>query len=131
MKKITFSIVLITLSLLIGCDSTKTRGLPTFSKPHADVIMLDGPTFEDDGYFFYYKGHVKNIGEEPAALANVSIYLYKNDGAELASEMAYVDNIKLEPGASSAWTVKFADDTHSIRDQLDKSRTQYKINWIE
>lgn len=113
------------LLALISCKS------PESSEPEklANVVMIEGPIFEDGYTIFWYKGRVQNKGDATASFSKIYIYIRKSDNTLIAQEWSYVDDTDLTPSETSAWDVLFSDDSHSIRDAMDKSKTTYEIKW--
>lgn len=111
--------------LLSSCES------PTSSEPEkaANVIMFEGPIFEDGYTIFWYKGRVKNVGNANADFGKIYVYVRKSDNSLIAQEWSYIDDTDLAPQETSAWDVLFSDDNHAIRDAMDKSKTTYEIKW--
>ena len=123
-----FFILCLSLAALTACKSPEDTNIPEPDK-QANVIMLEGPLFEDGYTIFWYKGRVKNIGQATAEFAKIYIYCRKSDSTLIAQEWSYIDDTEIVPDETSAWDVLFSDDNHSIRDQMDKAKTTYEIKW--
>lgn len=100
-------------------------------KKEANVVMLEGPIFENSAKIFYYKGRVQNKGGGKALWLKIYIYIRDSAGNLLAQEETYADDYELEPGKTSAWDVIFSYDEHSLRAAMDQTKTTYKIEWDE
>jgi len=125
-----FCFLLIAITFLVACES------PSSSEPeppakHANVVMLEGPLFEDGYLLFEYKGRLQNKGDATAKFTKVYVYVRKADNALIAQEDTYADDTDLIPQETTAWNVLFWDDTHSIRDQMDQGKLTYEIKWDE
>ena len=97
----------------------------------ADVRMTVGPKYKEDDWTFTYFGRVKNFGQWKADFAKVYIYLYNSSGNLIDQDYGYVDDTELSPGEASPWEVSWWDDDKKIRKKIDKSRTEYEIQWNE
>ena len=125
MKKI--YLLCISLALIVSCkDLTSPE-----PEKHANVIMLEGPLFEDGYIIFSYKGRLQNVGQINAKFTKVYVYVRKSDNTLIAQEWTYADDTDLAPQETTAWDVIFMDENHSIRDQMDKSKTTTEIKWDE
>jgi hypothetical protein len=93
--------------------------------------LLEGPLFEDGYTIFWYKGRLQNIGQANAKFTKVYVYVRKSDNTLLAQEWTYADDDDLAPQETTAFDVLFSDDSHSIRDQMDKGKTTFEIKWDE
>jgi len=120
--------LIVYLCVTLWMMSCKNPVSPAAEK-RANVIMLEGPIFEDGYTIFWYKGRVKNIGEANARFTRIYIYARKSDNTLLAQEWTYADDTDLAPQETSAWSVVFSDSSHVIRDQMDKSKMTYEIKW--
>jgi len=97
----------------------------------ADVVMTDGPKWKETNWTFSYFGIVINNGTWKAEFVKIYIYLYKTNGDLLDYDYSYVDKTDLDPGEQSPWEVMWWDDDKKIRNQIDKSKTKYEIEWSE
>jgi hypothetical protein len=111
-------------SVLVSCDLFN-------SKKYADVIMVDGPRYEEGNATFSYTGTVRNIGEGKALFVRISMELRNPDDILLAQGNQLVDKTDLEPGESSTWRIIFDDADREIRDLMDESKRSYDITWRE
>jgi hypothetical protein len=100
-------------------------------KKFADVVMTEGPRYEDGGTSFSFVGTVRNVGEGKALFVRVYIDLKNPNGDFLAQGYHLVDKQDLEFGESSTWRVTFEDEDFELRDLMDESRTTYDISWRE
>jgi hypothetical protein len=100
-------------------------------KKFADVIMVDGPIYEDADETFSMIGTVQNIGDGKALFVRVYIELRNPGNAFLAQASHLVDRTDLEPGESSPYRVSFEDADYNLRDLMDISLTRYDITWSE
>jgi hypothetical protein len=128
MKRLFF--LCIGLAALAACKNV-TDALTPEPVKHANVIMLEGPIFEDGYIIFEYKGRLQNVGEVTAKFTKVYVYVRKSDNSLIAQEDTYADDTELVPQETTAWNVIFMDENHSIRDQMDKSKLTYEIKWDE
>lgn len=120
------------LIFLVRCESpTSSPSPPPPPALHANVIMFEGPLFEEDEYSFYYKGRVKNIGNAEAKWIRIYVFIRKSDNTLISQDYTYADDYDLLPGETSAWDIMWLDFEHAIRDQMDKSKTTYEIKWDE
>lgn len=127
MKKLVFLCIVLTAA--IACQDSSSPTTPAVK--HANVIMLEGPIFEDGYSLFEYKGRVKNTGEATASFAKIYIYVRKSDSSLLAQADSYVDDTELTPQETSAWDVLFWDEDHKIRDTMDSGKLTYELKWDE
>ena len=104
---------------------------PTEAEKHANVILIEGPIFEDGYTIFFYKGRVRNDGEIAAKFSKIYFYIRDSGNNLLAQEWTFIDDDDLTPGETSAFDVLFSDDGHSIRDRKDDSKMTYEIKWDE
>jgi SLAP domain-containing protein len=127
MQKRFLFIVIIFLVIIFsfGCDSLFGPD------KKADVVMFEGPIFEDGYTIFYVKGRVKNQGDNTAEFTQITIYIRDSAGGLIAQETTYIDDNYLSPGNTSPWSVIFSDSEHNIRDQMDFDETTYEIKWDE
>ena len=124
MKKISWLLLgLSFIAFFLACESI------TGPEKKANVIMLEGPIFEDGYTIFYYKGRVKNIGTANAKFTKVYIYIRKSDNSLIAQEYTYVDDDDLAPNETSVFDVLISDSGRTIRDHMDKAKTTYEIKW--
>jgi hypothetical protein len=100
-------------------------------KKFADVILVDGPRYEDEDKSFSFTGTVRNIGDGKALFVRVYIDLFNPNNEFLAQSQILVDKTDLDPGESSAWRVTFDDEGRLLRDLMDESKTNYDITWTE
>lgn len=122
------------VAFLVICLFMASCESPSKSEPpakHANVIMLEGPLFQDGHIIFEYKGRLKNVGEATAKFTKVYIYVRKSDNSLLAQDYTYADDTDLVPQETTAWNVIFMDENHAIRNQMDKSKLSYEIKWDE
>lgn len=127
MKKVLESKILFAFALcllLFSCDVFNP-------KKYADIIMVEGPRFEEGDVTFSYVGTVQNIGQGKALYVRVYIELRNPNDVLLAQGYHLVDKTDLEAGESSVWTVTFDDENREIRDMMDESKTDYDITWSE
>ena len=101
------------------------------SQKFGDIIMVDGPRYEDGDTTFSFVGTVRNVGNGKALFVRVIMHLRNPDDISLAQASKLVDKTDLEPGESSAWRVTFDDETRDLRDLMDESKTEYDITWSE
>jgi len=111
-------------SLVVSCDVFNPE-------KYGDVIMVDGPRYEDGTTTFSYVGTVRNNGQGKALYVRVYISLKNPDDALLAQGYMLVDKTDLEPGESSTWRVTFDDENLELRDLMDEAKTSYDITWTE
>lgn len=126
MKKAFFLMVI--CLCLASCESPNSPEKEEV-KLTANVIMIEGPVFEDGYTIFYYKGRVQNTGTASAKYAKIYVYLRKTDGSLIAQEYSYVDDTDLAPSETSPWDVIFSDGDKVKRGAMDKSKTTYEIKW--
>ena len=113
----------------INSDGQITRACILTVRRISNVVMIEGPIFQDSYSLFEYKGIVKNIGNADAEWVKIYIYVYNSAGNLLDYEYTYADDYMLAPGESSPWNVLFWDDQKSTRNQMDHSKTTYEIKW--
>ncbi len=123
MKKLVIACAII-LSI-VACKSSDNGG----GGGTANVVMVEGPTFEDGTIFFNYKGVIKNTGSAEAKDIRIYIFVYRQDGTTIDQEWSFADSRNLAPQATSPYTIRFSDDGSWIRDQMDQSKTNYEIRW--
>ena len=119
---------------LIACEKenewSTLPGLPEPEEtPIANVIMFEGPIYEDGNLIFTYKGVVKNVGNKLAEYVKIYIYIRKSDSSLITYDYMYADDPHLNPGETSPWSLIFWDDDKKIRNQMDKSKMTYEIKW--
>jgi hypothetical protein len=119
-------LLLLAIAAIWTCKSSTTS--PEAPKT-ANVVMLEGPNFEDGYSIFWYKGRAQNKGTAAASYAKVYIYIRKTDSSLIAQEWTYLDDTDLQPGETTPFEVLFSDDDHSIRDHMDKSKTTSEFKW--
>lgn len=110
-------------------DGTSTKTCTIKVEAIANVIMIEGPIFEDGYSLFTYKGIVKNIGNKKAEWVKIYIYIRKSNGDLITFDYSYADDYELDPGETSPWDVLFWDPDKKIRNSMDKSKTTYEIKW--
>lgn len=98
-------------------------------KKFADVVMTEGPKYEDGGTSFSYVGTVRNVGGGKALFVRVYIDLKNPNGDMLAQGYCLADKQDLESGESSPWKVTFNDEDFELRDLMDNARTSFDITW--
>jgi hypothetical protein len=123
MKKLALVCVII-LSIVACKSSSDGNGGGT-----PNVVMVEGPTYEEGDIFFQYKGMVKNTGTAQANGVKVYIFVYRADGTTIDQEWSLVDSQSLASQATSTYTIRFSDDGRWIRNQMDHSKTNYEIKW--
>lgn len=117
--------VFISIILLAGCESIMGPD------KKANVVMIEGPIFEDGYSIFFVKGRVQNKGDNTAMFAKVTIYIRNSSGNLIAQETTYVDDDELTPNETSPWDTLFSDSDKGTRNQMDFSKTTYEIKWDE
>ena len=121
-----FAFLFLILAFVASCDVFKTITEPD---KKANVVMTQGPTYEDRANDFTYKGTVQNQGDATAGFTRVIIYIRNSSSALLKqAETNFVD-VALEPNETSAWEVKFSDENRTLRDSMDQAKTTYEIKW--
>ncbi len=123
MKRKILLAVLVCLAV-VSCDLFN-------QKKFADVIMAEGPKYEDGGTSFSFVGTVRNVGGGKALYVRVYIDLKNPNGDLLAQGYCLVEKQDLESGESSPWQLPFEDADFELRDLMDNSRTSYDITWRE
>jgi uncharacterized protein YcfL len=123
MKKLAF--VCVILLAMVACKSSSDGN----SGGTANVVMVEGPTFEEGDIFFQYRGMVKNTGAAQATQVKVYIFVYRADGTTIDQEWSLVDSQNLAPQATSTYLIRFSDDGRWIRNQMDHSKTNFEIDW--
>jgi hypothetical protein len=114
------------LALFASCDVLKTITEPD---KKANVVMVEGPAFEDSSASFLYKGRVQNQGDTTAGFTRVIIYIRNSSSALLKQAETNLVDVALEPNETSAWEVKFSDENRTLRDSMDQAKTTYEIKW--
>ncbi|GEM_PF-750929 len=97
------------------------------AKPEANVVVIEGPIFEDGYTLFFVKGRVENSGNAAAKFSKITIYIRNSSSGLIAQDWTYVDDTDLQPNETSPFDVLFSDDNHSIRDKMDFSKTTWEI----
>ncbi len=97
----------------------------------AILVMTQGPKWKETEWTFAYFGIVKNNGTWKAEFVKVYIYLYNKNGGLIDTKFSYVDKTNISPGEKSSWEVSWWDDDKSIRKKIEKSKTEYEIEWSE
>lgn len=120
--------LVVTCLCLAACESPNSPEKEEV-KLTANVVMTEGPVFEDGYTIFYYKGSVKNIGTGPASYVKIYVFLRRTDGSLITQEYSYSDDYNLEPGESSPWDVLISDGDKAKRGAMDKSKTTFEIKW--
>ena len=123
MKRKILLVMLVCLAV-VSCDLFNP-------KKFADVIMVEGPKYEDAVTSFSYIGTVRNVGGGKALFVRVYIDLKNPNGDLLAQGYCLVAKQDLESGESSSWQVTFNDEDFELRDLMDNARTSYDITWRE
>jgi len=99
----------------------------------ANVVMIEGPIFVDDGNSFRYQGRVQNKGDATAKFAKLYVYLRRSDNSLLEQAYTNLGNLSsffsLAPAETAPWAIPFGDADHAIRDAMDRSKTTYEIKW--
>jgi len=95
----------------------------------ANVIVIEGPIFEDGYWIFQVKGRVQNKGDATAKFAKITIYIRDSAGSLLAQETSYIDDTDLAPNETSPWGVLFWDEDSAIRNNMNFSKTTWEIKW--
>jgi len=113
----------------INSDGQANKSCILTVKKIVNVVMIEGPVFQDGYSLFEYKGIVKNIGNANAEWVKIYVYVYNSAGSLLDYEYTYADDYMLMPGESSPWNVLFWDDQKLTRNQMDHSKTTYEIKW--
>lgn len=119
-----FLLAVLLCFILVSCDIFNPQKF-------ADVVMVDGPRYQDGDTVFSYTGVVRNVGDGKATWVRIYIDLRNPNGDLLAQSYNLADTSDLEPGATSTWTVTFNDESRDLRDLMDESRTSYDITWSE
>ena len=114
------------LFVFASCDTAKDIAKALIK---ANVVMIEGPIFEDGDTNFYYKGRVQNKGTAGAISCRVHIYIRNSAGTLLAQNYNSTYESTLSPNETSGWHVLFTDDGRKIRDALDPSKMTYEIKW--
>src|SRR4030042_4285289 len=109
---------------MYSCESPSSESVPVVK--HANVIMLEGPLFEDGYSLFEYKGRLQNIGEATAKFTKVYVYVRKSDSTLIAQEDTYADDTDLVPQETTAWNVLLWDEDHAIRNSMEKHKLTYE-----
>jgi hypothetical protein len=121
-----FAFLFLILALFASCDVLKTITEPD---KKANVVMVEGPTFEDGSSGFLYKGRVQNQGDTTAGFTRVIIYIRNSSSALLKQAETNLVDVALEPNETSAWEVKFSDEDRTLRNSMDKAKLTYEIKW--
>ena len=69
------------------------------------------------------------MGIWPASNVKVRIYLYDENGSLLDQDYCSIYKPKLRPEDSSTWELMWFDN--KMANRVDKSRTQYRLDWSE
>ena len=112
-------------------DGQSTRECSVTVEDGADVVMISGPTWKESDWTFSYFGIAKNNGTYEASFVKIYIYLYDQNNVLIDYDYTYVDKTDLKPGEQSPWEEIWWDDDKSIRNRVDKSKTEYEIEWSE
>lgn len=112
-------------------DGQTTRTCKVEVVNGADLVMISGPKWKEDDWTFSYFGIVKNNGTWKAEFVKVFIYLYKANSDLLDYDYSYVDKTNIAKGGQSPWDVTWWDSDKKIRNKVDKSKTEYEIEWSE
>ena len=115
------------ICLCLGMISCKDIFAPEPKK--ANVIVIEGPIFEDGYWIFQVKGRVQNKGDATAKFAKITIYIRDSAGSLLAQETSYIDDTDLAPNETSPWGVLFWDEDSAIRNNMNFSKTTWEIKW--
>jgi len=118
-KPVVFAALIYLLLSGFGCKS--------ILDPTINVVLIEGPTFEQSVSIFRYTGRVKNTGDGTASYGQIKIYVFDTEGTLLAQNWNWFDDNKLAPGETSAFEVVFLDEDGAIRAKMDLSKTTYKI----
>jgi len=121
-----FAFLFLILAFFASCDVFKTITEPD---KKANVVMIEGPTFEDDSTSFAYKGRVQNQGDATAGFTKVTISIRNSSGSALSQKETNLTDVGLEPNEICAWEMTFADENRTLRDSMDKAKTTYEIKW--
>jgi len=121
-----FAFLFLILAFVASCDVLKTITEPD---KKANVVMVEGPAFEDSSASFLYKGRVQNQGDTTAGFTRVIIYIRNSSSALLKQAETNLVDVALEPNETSAWEVKFSDENRTLRDSMDQAKTTYEIKW--
>lgn len=113
------------LLALVACKSSSDGN----GGGSANVVMVEGPAYEEGDIWFHYKGMVKNTGSAQANQVKVYIFVYRADGTTIDQEWSLTDTQSLASQATSTYTIRFSDDGRWIRNQMDHSKTNYEIKW--
>lgn len=118
-----------------NADGQSTRECSVTVEDGANVVMTSGPIWKEpwlysDDYFSYF-GKAKNQGTYKASYVKIYIYLNDNNGNLIDYDYTYVDKTDLDPGEESPWEVVWHDENRTIRNKIDKSKTEYEFEWSE
>ena len=121
-----FAFLFLILAFVASCDVFKTITEPD---KKANVVMLEGPAFEDGSSSFSYRGRVQNQGDTTAGFTRVIIYIRNSSSALLKQAETNLVDVALEPKESSNWEVIVPDADRVIRNGKDDSKLTYEIKW--
>lgn len=127
MKRALLYVAVCLIVLAPACKSLLDPDEPT--APTANVVMIEGPILEDYSSFFIVKGRVQNKGTAAAKFGKITIYIRSVSGGLIAQDWSYLDDTDLQPNETSPFGVLISDDNHSIRNQMDFSKTTWEIKW--
>lgn len=132
-------IVLVVFLFLASCKETPTSPITsttttsttttTTVPAKANVVVIEGPIFEDGYSLFSVKGRVQNKGDATAKYAKITIYIRDSGSVLIAQEWSYIDDTDLMPNETSPWSVLFWDENKSIRNKMNFSKTTWEIKW--
>lgn len=115
----------------INADGSSNRECSITVESGADVIMISGPLYKEDEWSFTYFGKVKNQGTYEASFVKVYIYLNDSNGNLVDYDWNFIDKTDLKPNEQSPWSWTWWDENRSLRNKIDKSKTEYDIEWSE
>ena len=126
MKKLV--ILIVAVSLLMISPACKNIFGPDDPET-ANVVLIEGPIFEDASFYFWVKGRVQNTGTITATFAKITIFIRDAAGTLLAQDWSYIDDTELVAGETSAFDVIIDDDGGGVRAAMDFSKTTWEIKW--
>jgi len=121
--------VFIVLMICLCLISISCKDIFAPEPKKANIVVIEGPIFEDSYIIFYVKGRVQNKGNAAAKFAKITIYIRDSSGGLIAQEWSYIDDTDLAPNETSPWEVLFWDDDRGIRNRMDFSKTTWEIKW--
>ena len=127
MRKTMRSKIIVTLLVclvLVSCDLFNPK------KP-GNVVVIEGPTWEDAGDSFSLVGRVQNIGEGRALSVKIFVSFFDTENNPLITAYDVVDKINLDPGETSPFSIDVNDPDYEIRDLMDPTNTTYDISWSD